>query len=260
MAEDEIRTIQRATQVYYDTYANLPSNVPVQSLGYATDRKVFYRYSGSAWQAVTTYTGSGAVGDIPTASNLPDGSLYFATDTGVLYQVQSSAWVAITSTTFWTPYATETPDGTGASIDFASLPEHDLWRARGWVATVTGAGGETQLYLRLNGISAASYGHRYVDNTSIVQASGATAIHVVGMLQGGSIFPSLFDLLVLGSDNGVSGTFDGIPVIGNGEDRYSVYNSLLGGNLQGYALPVDEIELFASFNLYGAIDLSYHDF
>ncbi|OGN99182.1 MAG: hypothetical protein A2Y89_03120 [Chloroflexi bacterium RBG_13_51_18] len=90
-------------QVYYDTYANLPTTgVTIGDLGYATDRKTLYRWSGAAWVAITLYCGSGIAADIPAAAGLPDGSLYYATDTAVLQQVQSSAWVTITATYFST--------------------------------------------------------------------------------------------------------------------------------------------------------------
>lgn len=94
--EQEIQAIQRFTQVYYDTYANLPTtNVRVQSLGYATDRLILYRWSGSVWESLSVHSSSGLASAIPTASELPDGSLYYETDTAILKQVQSASWVSI---------------------------------------------------------------------------------------------------------------------------------------------------------------------
>lgn len=116
-------TIPKIRKVYYDTYANLPtSGVSAGDLGYSTDRKVFYRWSGVAWQNVGLHFSSGAYADIPAAADLPNDSLYFATDKWVLYQNQSSTWVAIT---FYSsaglaaniPSAADLPDG---SLYFAT--------------------------------------------------------------------------------------------------------------------------------------------
>ena len=52
--ESEISQVARFTRTFYDTYANLPTaDVRVGELGYATDRFILYRWSGSAWQPVT---------------------------------------------------------------------------------------------------------------------------------------------------------------------------------------------------------------
>lgn len=97
--ESELGAIQRHTRVYRDLYANLPTtNVRVESLGFATDRLVLYRWSGAAWEELTIYASSADVGDRPTATDLPDGSLFYGRDTFLLYQVQAGAWVTITQT------------------------------------------------------------------------------------------------------------------------------------------------------------------
>ena len=96
--EQQLGAIQRYTEVYYNTYANLPTaNVRVGSLGFATDRLVLYRWSGSAWQEITIHSSSGTAAAIPTAADLPDGSIYYETDTAILKQVQSSSWVVVNS-------------------------------------------------------------------------------------------------------------------------------------------------------------------
>ena len=94
----EVSTIPQTRQVYYTTYANLPtSGLKTGDLGYATDRLVFYRWSGAAWQAVTIHSSAGAAADIPSAADLPDGSLYYETDTGLTKQVESASWVVISA-------------------------------------------------------------------------------------------------------------------------------------------------------------------
>lgn len=114
---DKITVIPSVRQVYYDTYANLPTaGLTAGDFGYATDRNVLYRWSSTAWEPVTTFSGAGAFGDIPTAADLPDGSLYFATDRGVVYQVQAAAWAAITiysgsGLAAAIPAAADLPDG-----------------------------------------------------------------------------------------------------------------------------------------------------
>lgn len=91
--------IARKVRVFSDTYANLPTTgVATEDMGYATDRKVLYRWSGAAWVALTVFTNSGTAANIPNAANLPDGSLYYETDTSLLKQVQAGAWATITST------------------------------------------------------------------------------------------------------------------------------------------------------------------
>jgi len=94
--ETEATTIPRIRNVYYATYANLPvTGIRVGDLSYATDRLVFYRWSGAAWQAITIHSSSGVAANIPPAANLPEGSLYAETDTGETKQIQSGAWVKI---------------------------------------------------------------------------------------------------------------------------------------------------------------------
>lgn len=96
--ESELSTINRVRFVGYATYANLPiTGIAVGDLGYASDRKVFYRWSGAAWHPVTVYSDSGLSGAIPNAATLPDGSLYSETDTNLLKQVQGGAWAIISS-------------------------------------------------------------------------------------------------------------------------------------------------------------------
>jgi len=100
MPEDTVTTISRKTPFYYDTYANLPTtNVIIGALGYATDRKVIYRWSGTAWQETSIHSSSGTIGNIPAVASMPEGSLYYATDELILYQVQTGVWTAIV-----TPY------------------------------------------------------------------------------------------------------------------------------------------------------------
>jgi len=107
MSGTEVKTIPQKIRVFRATYANLPTTgVKEEDLGYATDRKVFYRWSGSAWEALTIYSDSGLAANIPSAASLPDGSLYYETDTSLLKQVQSGVWVAITESV--TPF----PDAT----------------------------------------------------------------------------------------------------------------------------------------------------
>ena len=94
----ELTTIPQKRKVFYDTYANLPTTgLNIGDLGYATDRLVFYRWSGAAWQAITIHSSSGAAAAIPTAADLPNGSLYYETDTGITKQVQAGAWASISS-------------------------------------------------------------------------------------------------------------------------------------------------------------------
>jgi len=91
-----VTVIPKLTQIYYDTYANLPiTGVKKPALAYATDRQILYNWDGSAWQPITKFSGSGLYADIPDAANLPNGSLYYATDTTKLWQVQGGVWVDI---------------------------------------------------------------------------------------------------------------------------------------------------------------------
>lgn len=95
----ETTTIPKIRRVFSDTYANLPTTGLRQGdLGYAIDRRVFYRWSGAAWEAITIHSSSGLAANIPAAADMPEGSLYFETDTKLLKQVQSAAWVTLTPT------------------------------------------------------------------------------------------------------------------------------------------------------------------
>jgi len=92
----ESLVIPSIRNVIYAAYASLPtSGVTVGDLGYATDRKVLYRWSGSAWQPIGISSRSGAAADIGTASDYPAGSLYQATDTSTLYMQIGGSWTAI---------------------------------------------------------------------------------------------------------------------------------------------------------------------
>ena len=94
----ELSPIPYTRRVWYSAFANLPATGNrIGDLAYATDRVVFYRWGGAAWQAVTIHSSSGTAAAIPTAADLPNGSLYFETDTGELKQVQAGAWAAITA-------------------------------------------------------------------------------------------------------------------------------------------------------------------
>ena len=114
-----ISTIPQMRRVYRATYANLPiTGLRVGDLGYATDRRVFYRWSGAAWQSLTIYSGSGVAANIPTAADLPNGSLYQETDTHKLMEVQGGAWICI----FYSS------SGTAANIPAAAgIPEGGLY-------------------------------------------------------------------------------------------------------------------------------------
>lgn len=117
----EVQDIPRTRQVFYGTYASLPTTaLQVGDLAFATDRKVLYRWNGSSWDALTFYSGSGLDASKPSAADLPEGSIYKATDTGKLYQAQTGAWVDISAA--WTlscnlKIKTETRDLTAASGD-----------------------------------------------------------------------------------------------------------------------------------------------
>ena len=94
----DLSPIPYTRRVWYLAYASFPATGNrIGDLAFATDRMVFYRWSGADWQPVTIHSSSGAAADIPTAADLPNGSLYFETDTGELKQVQSGAWAAITA-------------------------------------------------------------------------------------------------------------------------------------------------------------------
>ncbi len=91
-----LSVIPKIGRVYKTTFANLPTtSVKTEALGYATDRKIFYRWSGSAWEPLTTYIGYGLASAKPAAATLPNGCLYQETDTYKLMEVQAGAWVCI---------------------------------------------------------------------------------------------------------------------------------------------------------------------
>jgi len=50
-------TIPKIRNVYYDTKSNLDAltGLSVGDLGYATDQKILYRWSGSAWQIISQF-------------------------------------------------------------------------------------------------------------------------------------------------------------------------------------------------------------
>lgn len=92
----ELRTIPYVRKVHYAPYASLPIvGLKVGDFGYATDRKVLYRWNGSSYDALTIHSSSGLAADIPNAADLPHGSIYNETDSGFTKQVQSGAWATI---------------------------------------------------------------------------------------------------------------------------------------------------------------------
>ena len=94
--ETEATIIPQKLRVFYDVYADLPvAGMSEGELAYATDRLVFYRWDGAAWQPITLHMSSGVIADIPAAADLPNGSLYYATDDNELSQVQAGAWQVI---------------------------------------------------------------------------------------------------------------------------------------------------------------------
>lgn len=70
MTGTDVTTIPRLRRVFYDTYANFPTDAAPEDLAYATDTLRLYRWNGAAWQPITnagalitngTYTGNDAV-------------------------------------------------------------------------------------------------------------------------------------------------------------------------------------------------------
>jgi len=58
MPDTELSIIPQPTKVYYDTHANLAAiaaagQMRVEDLAYATDRKILYRWSGAALEAIS---------------------------------------------------------------------------------------------------------------------------------------------------------------------------------------------------------------
>ena len=84
MSDNELQLIQKQRAVYYDTFANLPVvGVSIGDLGYATDTYILYRWSGAAWQSISTYTTipsglivmwHGTLANIPSGYVLCDGN------------------------------------------------------------------------------------------------------------------------------------------------------------------------------------------
>jgi len=123
MRDNVPRPIHRMRRVWYDTYANLPTSGNRRGdLGYATDRGVLYRWSGTAWVEITISSLSGLAAAIPTASDLPDGSIYYETDTGNMKQVQSAAWVIINAKSVSSWAATDTLKHSNDTERFLSVP------------------------------------------------------------------------------------------------------------------------------------------
>lgn len=93
-----IRTtiIPSVRQVFYTTYAAFPTTgLTNGDLAWATDRKCFYIWTGSAWEASGISSRHGNYADIGDPANYPESSLYQADDTGALYMVVTGAWVFI---------------------------------------------------------------------------------------------------------------------------------------------------------------------
>lgn len=83
-------------RVIYDTYVNLPVvGLAEGDLAYATDRMVFYRWSGAAWQSVTISSRHGNFAAIGNPAHYPESSLYQADDEGRLYMLIAGAWVYV---------------------------------------------------------------------------------------------------------------------------------------------------------------------
>lgn len=106
--ENELQTIQRKYQYIRTTYAAFPAAAIPGQYAYATDRKVLYQWSGTAWESMSVFTGSGLAADIPAAADLPDGSIYYETDTALTKQVQSGVWAGITPAKYEPVYGTYT--------------------------------------------------------------------------------------------------------------------------------------------------------
>jgi hypothetical protein len=86
MSDNELTVIPQITRVYKDTTAHLNAmtGVRAESLGYATDTGILYRYSGAAWEAIVTpiqplpsgFIGiwTGTIANIPTGYVICDGN------------------------------------------------------------------------------------------------------------------------------------------------------------------------------------------
>lgn len=101
MTDMDVTTIPKIRRVFYDTYANLPvTNVQTGDLGYATDRRCLYHWSGAAWETITVYSLADLYAAIPAAADLPNGSIFYATDANTLYMKQGAAWLPVSGFDF----------------------------------------------------------------------------------------------------------------------------------------------------------------
>lgn len=104
--ESEIKTITRFSRIYYAAYADLPTtNLRVGEAGFATDRKVLYRWSGAAWGSISISSRHGNYAAIGDPADYPESSLYQADDQGLLYMVITGAWEQITTVPGLPPFA-----------------------------------------------------------------------------------------------------------------------------------------------------------
>jgi len=85
-----------AQMVLYDIFANRPAFGIAGRLFFATDTGVWYRDSGSAWQVIGTFFGSGTTGLRPAVTIT--GSTYFDTTLGFMIFWNGSTWVDDTGT------------------------------------------------------------------------------------------------------------------------------------------------------------------
>lgn len=96
MAKVKTTIIPQLREVIYDTYANFPTaGLSVGDLGWATDRKCLYRWSGSAWESIGISSRHGDYADIGDPADYPESSLYQADDQDILYMVIAGAWESI---------------------------------------------------------------------------------------------------------------------------------------------------------------------
>lgn len=186
--EQILTPVMRYTRVYSCAYADLPTvGIRAESLGYATDRLTLYRWNGAAWVALTIYSASGVIADIPTAADLPNGSLYYATDTALLYQVQAAAWVAITvavppppEVCGWELLDSEVvvSGGTTYTLNFAA---HDLIKVEYQIIFTAVAAGVLRLYL--NGVVAGNnYSTRRIDGAAVANLAARNSAEFLDFL------------------------------------------------------------------------------
>jgi hypothetical protein len=96
----ELSIIPQRTKVLYGTYAQiavLTATLKKGDLGYASDRNVLYRWSGTALVAITISSRHGNIANIGDPANYPESSLYQADDEEKLYMVVSAAWSNVSS-------------------------------------------------------------------------------------------------------------------------------------------------------------------